>query len=368
MTAKRDERVVLTLDAGGTNLVFVAIQDGRRLGSAVRLPSEAHDFEKSFGNIKAGFYQLIKEIGVKPAAISFAFPGPADYPNGIIDNVGNLTAYAGGVALADALKDEFGIPVFINNDGDLFVYGEAIAGFLPKVNKALEEAGRAKRYRNLFGVTIGTGLGGGFVYNNELLIGDNSNALEVWLLHNKVRPESFAEEGACIRAVQKAYASMAGVEDYTALSAKDIEDIALGKKEGNPEAAVEAYREIGIVLGEVLATAATLFDSLIVIGGGLSYGHRLFMDAVLSVMNGNVVKYDGQPMPRLAQKAYNLEDPAQLAEFLKGEEKTLKVYGSGREVVYDPRKSIGIGITTLGTSEAVAIGAYAYALNAIDRA
>ena len=39
------------------------------------------------------------------------------------------------------LEEKFGIPVFINNDGDLFAYGEAIAGLLPFINSKLEEAG-----------------------------------------------------------------------------------------------------------------------------------------------------------------------------------------------------------------------------------
>ena len=122
----RDDRIVLTLDAGGTNFVFAAMQGNRRIGTPVRLASEARNLERSLENIKKGFRALIEETGQAPAAISFAFPGPADYPRGIIDNVGNLPAYAGGVPLADILQDEFGVPVFINNDGDLFVYGEAV--------------------------------------------------------------------------------------------------------------------------------------------------------------------------------------------------------------------------------------------------
>lgn len=368
MLYDNDPRVVLTLDAGGTNFDFAAMQAGRRIGSPVRLPSEAHDLDRSIAHIKQGFRQLISDTGAVPSAISFAFPGPADYPRGIIDNVGNLTGYAGGVALGDVLEREFGVPVFINNDGDLFVYGEAIAGLLPKVNKALAEAGRSKRYKNLFGVTIGTGLGGGFVTDGSLLIGDNSNALEVWLMPNSNNPESFAEEGACIRAVQKAYARRTGASDHTLLSARDIEDIALGRREGNREAALAAYRELGLLLGDVFATAATLFDSLIVIGGGLSKGHPLFMDAVLERMGGTVFTDDGRPMPRLVQKAYNLEDRAQMEAFLRGNERALPVYGSDVSVPYDPEKRIGIGVSTLGTNEAVAIGAYAYALGAIDRA
>ncbi len=85
--------------------------------------------------------QIRRQCHEPPVAISFAFPGPADYPAGIIGDLPNLPAFRGGVALGPMLEEKFGIPVFINNDGDLFVYGEAIAGFLPYVNGLLE-AGR----------------------------------------------------------------------------------------------------------------------------------------------------------------------------------------------------------------------------------
>ena len=45
------------------------------------------------------------------------------------------------MAFGRYLSEEFGFPGFINNDGNLFAYGEALAGTLPEVNKRLKEAG-----------------------------------------------------------------------------------------------------------------------------------------------------------------------------------------------------------------------------------
>lgn len=366
MNYDNDKRIVLTLDAGGTNFVFSAIQANKEVIEPVRLPAEAKELEKSLETIKSGFQQLIDKLDEKPVAISFAFPGPADYPNGIIDNVGNLPAFAGGVPLGPWLEKQFGIPVFINNDGDLFVYGEAIAGLLPKVNKLLAEAGSPKRYNTLFGVTLGTGFGGGLVHKGQLFIGDNSNATEVWLLRNKVRPDCFIEDGASIRAVKNSYARNAGIDPADAPSPKEIEDIAFDKIEGDKAAAFEAYRELGEVIGEALATVATLFDGIIVIGGGLAYGHKLFMPAVLDAMNGSIKKYDGSELDRIVQKTFNLEDAAALVEFTKGETKQIVVPGTDETIAYDPLKRVAIGTSVLGTSEAVGIGAYAFALNELD--
>lgn len=368
MIYDNEKRVVLTLDTAGDHFVFAALRGGRQVGDSISLPSEGHDLDKSLANIKAGFRALIETTGLVPSAISFPFPGPGDYPKGVIYNKTSLPAYREGVALADFLQDEFCVPVFINNDGDLFVYGEAIAGFLPRINKMFEQAGLEKRYKKLFGVTIGTGLGGGLVSNNRLFMGDNSNALEVWLTCIRPHTDCFAEEGASTRAVQRAYGRHAGLGDGVSLTGKEIEQIARGMREGDQKAALEAYVDMGHVLGGVCATAATLFDSLIVIGGGLSRAHDLFMDSVLSEMNGSIKTCDGREIPRLAQKAYNLEDPVQLEEFVRGQEKPIRVYGSDRHVVSDPLKRIGIGITTLGTRQAVAIGAYAYAVNTLDNA
>jgi glucokinase len=136
--------------------------------------------------------------------------------------------------------------------------------------------------------------------------------------------------------------------------------------EGDKAAAIEAYRELGEVVGEALSTIATISDGLIVIGGGLSHSHKLFMPAVLEAMNGSFKKYDGSELPRIVQKTYNLEDPVQLVEFAKGETKQIPMPGSNAMLAYDPLKRIGIGVSTLGTSEAVGIGAYAFALHKLD--
>ena len=110
-----DNRVVLTLDAGGTNLVFNAFKGGKAILKGIRKDAHAAHLERCLANMKAGFREVMQEIQEKPAAISFAFPGPADYSNGIIDNSNNLPAFKGGVPLKSILEEEFGLPVYINN-------------------------------------------------------------------------------------------------------------------------------------------------------------------------------------------------------------------------------------------------------------
>src|SRR3974390_3379071 len=134
MSATSDQRIVMTLDAGGTNFRFAAIRANKPVSEIIAMPANGDNLDRCLANIVEGFTRLKQLCPKPPAAISFAFPGPADYPNGIIGDLGNLPGFRGGVALGPMLEEKFGIPTFLNNDGDLFVYGEAIAGFLPSAN------------------------------------------------------------------------------------------------------------------------------------------------------------------------------------------------------------------------------------------
>jgi len=360
-----DTRVVLTLDAGGTSFRFSALRGARPLVEGVSVPSCGDDLERSLATIVEGFSRVRDQLPEPPVAISFAFPAPADYPAGLIMNVGgNLPAFEGCVPLGPILEEEFKIPVFINNDGDLFVYGEAIAGLLPQVNAMLEKAGSPKRYKNLFGLTLGTGLGGGIVHDGELFLGDNSNAGEVWLLRNKVEADLSAEEGASIRAVRRVYARESGVSIDEAPEPKDIFEIGVGRREGNRAAAVEAFRQLGEVAGDVLAQALTLVDALAVIGGGIAGAHPLFLPALVAAANASFE--GGGKYRRLVQQVFNLEDPEQLRLFLAGKRSEVTVPGSGRRIKYDPLQRTGVGLSRLGTSEAVAVGAHAFALRKLS--
>jgi len=358
-----DPRIVMTLDAGGTNLTFAALRANQAVVEPLSLPSEPDNLERCLRVIVTGFERIRESLAEAPVAISFAFPGPADYPRGIIGDLPNLPAFRGGVALGPLLEEKFGIPVFINNDGDLFVYGEAIAGFLPYVNGLLEQAGSRKRYGNLFGVTIGTGFGAGLARNGELFIGDNSIAAEAWLLRNKLDPDVNAEEGACIRAVRRVFAQRAGLPLDRAPEPRTIFEIGMGRAEGHREAAREAFRQLGEVAGDAIAQALTLVDGLAVVGGGISGAHPLFLPTLVDAANGVY----GSGLHRLCSRAYNLEDPVQREAFLRGETREIQVPGSSRRIVYDPLPRTAIGISRLGTSEAVAIGAYAFALSQCSR-
>ena len=363
---KTDSRIVLTLDAGGTNMVFGAMRGGEFIIEPITFPSNASDLDLCLATMVKGFEAVIEKLDEKPVAISFAFPGPADYPNGIIGGfLPNFPSFRDGVALGPFLKNKFGIPVFINNDGDLFAYGEALGGALPEVNEKLAAAGSAKRYKNMLGYTFGTGFGIGMIVNGELNRGDNS-CVEIFCLPHKKYPGVFVEEGVAVRAIKRVYGELSGDVNHN-FEPKDIYDIAEGKKEGDAEAAKKAFAEMGEVAGDAMATAVTITDGLIVIGGGITAARKYIMPALFESLRSKIHYLSGVELNRVQMKVYDLDNEAEFAEFARGEQRKLKVYGSDEEVNYDPQKRIGVAISKMGASKAISVGAYTFALDQLDK-
>lgn len=360
-----DNRIVITLDAGGTNFVFGAMRGNRFIGDTITYPSNAHDLDLCLKTMIKGFEEVIASLPQLPVAISFAFPGPADYANGIIGGyLPNFPSFRDGVALGPMLERRFGIPVFINNDGDLFALGEAVEGVLPEVNARIEALGSAKKYKNILGYTFGTGFGIGSVIDGKLNRGNNS-CVETFCLPNALLPGIIAEESVAIRAVKRVYEEVSG-ESAADLSPKDICEIADGKREGNQDAAREAFRRFGVAAGDAMATAITLTDSLVVIGGGVTGAAHYIMPALLETIRGNLMTLNGDKVGRVQMKVYNLDNEDELREFAHGEARPLKVYGTEETVIYDPVKATGVALSRLGASQAISIGAYVFALDRID--
>lgn len=362
---KNDDRVVITLDAGGTNFVFGAMRACEFIVEPITMPSNAGDLDKCLATMVDGFRQVIAKLDTTPVAISFAFPGPADYPNGIIGGyLPNFPSFRDGVALGPFLEETFHIPVFINNDGDLFAFGESQCGALAEVNARLKACGSSKQYHNLLGYTFGTGFGIGMVIDGKLNLGDNS-CVETFCLRHKKMPHVIVEEGVAVRAVKRLYGELSGDVDHK-FEPKEICEIADGKREGDMKAAQEAFAEFGEVAGDAMATAVTLTDGLIVIGGGITAARKYIMPSLLKELRSKMTTIGGNELNRVQMKVYDLDNDDEFKAFAEGEQRKLKVYGTDRYVTYDPQKRVGVMISKIGASRAISAGAYTFALSKID--
>ncbi|MDR1501220.1 MAG: ROK family protein [Prevotella sp.] len=357
-----DNRIVLTLDAGGTNFVFSAIQSNKEIVAPYCLPACPHHLTDCLHSLVKGFTHIKNQLPAEPVAISFAFPGPADYKNGIIGALPNFPSFRGGVPLGPFLQEHFRIPVFINNDGNLFAYGEALAGVLPELNERLREHGSKRQYKNLIGITFGTGFGAGVVIDNNLLIGDNDCGGDIWIFRNKRYPAMIVEESVSIRAITRVYTELSGTDDTT-LTPHDIFLIAEGEKEGDKQAAIDSFAQFGEVAGDAISHLLTFTDGIVVIGGGIMGAAKYIVPNILNEMKSTLTTFAGDVLPRLQMEIFNAEDQKQFEYFLLDRSTELLIPNTGKTIHYNPHKKTVLMKTALGTSKAISLGAYSYALH-----
>ena len=358
---KKSTATVLTLDAGGTNFVFSAIRDFKEVATPITLPAHSDNLDRCLSNIIFGFQEIGKVVG-KFDAISFAFPGPADYELGIIGDLPNFRAFNGGIPLGPMLHHRFKVPVFINNDGNLFASGVARAGYLPALNNRLKMAGSKKQFHSLIGITLGTGFGCGIVSNGQLITGDNSCAAEIHNTVNAYDPKRNAEESVSTRAIQRVYAEHADRSFNGKYMPKEIYEIAKGRRAGNAEAAKRSFEEYGRALGASICNVLTLVDGIVVIGGGLSAGWDLFSSAMFTEVNRKLETFRGEHLSRLSLKVFDLQDPLTFDEFARGDIRSILIPGTDQTIEYDALQRSGIALSDIDSSLAISLGAYTFAL------
>lgn len=364
MNTNGSNQIILTLDAGGTNFVFTALQQGNIIGESIHLAASTKDKISCTQTIIEGF-ELLK-LGKDVKAISFAFPGPADYQNGIIGDLPNFPGINGNYPLKEILEEHFKIPVFINNDGNLFGYGEALDGVLPEINEGLKNAGSPKIFQNLIGITLGTGLGCGIVINKTLLNGDNSTSGEIHNMSNPNNHHWSIEESVSTRAIQRMYAEYANIEIDKSIMPEHIFKIATGERDGNKRAAIRAFQEYGKALGIVIGNVIALIDGIVVIGGGITAAWNLFSPALFDSINSKFKFTDGSTPNRTTPIVFNLEDKIQYQTFLEGTIEIIHEASLNSYIKYDSMQRTGIILSKKGASCSTSIGAYHFAISQLN--
>ena len=117
---------------------------------------------------------------------------------------------------------------------------------------------------------------------------------------------------------------------------------------------------------QIKAVVGTGVQVGIVIGGGITAARKYIMPSLLKELRGKMHTITGEELNRVQMKVYDLDNEEEFKEFAKGDQRALKVYGTDRYVAYDPQKRIGVMISKLGASNAISVGAYAFALSQLD--
>jgi hypothetical protein len=104
-----------------------------------------------------------------------------------------------------------------------------------------------------------------------------------------------------------------------------------------------------------------------VIGGGITAASKYIKPALMQELRSQMRTISGETFDRVQMKVYDLDNEEEFEAFAKGASRDLKVYGTDKTVTYDPQKRIGVMISKIGASTAISLGAYAFALNEIDK-
>ena len=260
------------IDLGGTKMEC-AVLDGEEAIARRRLPTEA---DRGYDHILDQISRLIDEtagqVGTRPTSLGIGTPGSADPRTGLMRNA-NTTCLIGRPLPAD-LEKELKVPVRVANDANCFALAEALLG-------------TAKGYRTVFGVIMGTGVGGGVVVDGKVLDGKSGIAGE-WG-HNVLEPEGepcYCGKRGCVETVLSGPALERWHFKQTGES-KKLKEIAAENGLAVGHACTEFGRALSVVVN-------ILDPDAIVLGGGVSNLERLYTDGA-AALKANVFRDDYRP-------------------------------------------------------------------------
>jgi fructokinase len=258
------------IDLGGTKIECAVLDTSNNLEviARKRIPTEAFKgYEHILSQIKKLVDAVKEEVGEEPVHIGFATPGVLEPDTQVMKNC-NTTCMNGKPMKID-LEALLGIPVKIANDANSFALAEALIGAGKNYPKA----------EVVFGVIMGTGVGGGLVVHNKIIGGHHGIGGE-WG-HNILEENGdlcYCGKRGCTEqvisgtALQKFYLQ----QTNTSLNVKEILDNHLDGTDEHATATIERLLEY---YGRAISTLINVIDpDLIVIGGGVGNMDLLYTE------------------------------------------------------------------------------------------
>lgn len=156
--------MIIGVDVGGTKIAAASVRRGRAGEAVVLATPKSQKPADVLGVIVQAVQQAAR--GAQVSAIGLGVSGIIDWRSGqVIQSVvlgSGLVRFPLGLRLSRV----FGCPVAVENDANVFALGEALHG-------------AARPFRNVVGLTVGTGVGAGIIFDREIYHGKNNLAGEV---------------------------------------------------------------------------------------------------------------------------------------------------------------------------------------------
>ncbi|MCA9154647.1 MAG: ROK family protein [Planctomycetales bacterium] len=281
-------------DLGGTKMMATVFDEKFRPLGSKRKRTKGHEgVDACLARMKAVLRHALDEAKLEPADITgmgIGCPGPVDFDGGVVLDAVNLGWQ--NVPLRKLMRDEFRCPVAVLNDVDAGVYGEY-------------RFGAAKAARCAIGIFPGTGIGGGGVYDGQIIRGKKCSAMEIG--HVQVNPTGKLC-GCGFRGCLETEASRLAIAGEVAKAAYRgdaphlMKNVGTNLAEIRSGALADSIKAGDVVVEEIVRTAASqigkaaaavvhlLGPDVIVLGGGLVEAMSdLFVSVVSHSINHNVM-------------------------------------------------------------------------------
>jgi predicted NBD/HSP70 family sugar kinase len=258
-------KYIIGLDVGATKISAGLVYENK-------IPKLIKILTESEKGKEAVIKNILKAISVfvnpKVKAISVGIAGQVDSKNGVLVSSPNMSKTVKKIPLKKIIEKEFRKKTFIENDVNCFTLGEATYG-------------AGKKYKNVIGLTLGTGIGGGIVLDKEIYHGKQGLAGEfghMTIIENgyvcSCGKKGHLEVYASGRAMENLYYQFTGKKK----DALAIEKLAL-RREKNAVRVVEIMSNaLGIGLANIINI---LNPDIIIIGGGLAKAKLIWLPAIL---------------------------------------------------------------------------------------
>lgn len=259
----------LGIDLGGTKIEGVVLDSRNEELYRNRIPTEQEGgYGHILNNLEAMYEQLVAEIGGKKHTFGIGTPGSVSHRTGLLKN--SNTQCLNDQPVKDDLQRMLGRPFEIQNDANCFALAEALMG-----------AAIGKSF--VFGVIMGTGCGGGIVYQGDVLNGLQNIGGE-WG-HTSIDPngpQCWCGNRGCV----ERFISGAGLEELYKQqfgNAKSLSKIVKGYRQ-NQEPEREFIQIFWTNFGRALANLINVLDpDVVVMGGGLSNIDELYTEGTREV-------------------------------------------------------------------------------------
>jgi fructokinase len=272
------------IDLGGTKIEAAALDAGGGFRARRRIPTPAGDYHGTISAIAELVAAIESEIGVA-VTVGIGIPGTIVAGTGLVKNANST--WLNGRALGRDVEEALGRTVRFANDADCFALSEATDG-------------AAAGYGTVFGVILGTGVGGGIVIGGRLLAGANAiagewghNPLPAPLPEELPGPACYCGRSGCVETFLSGLGLSADHRRHAGRALTGPQ-IAAGADAGDPacRATLDRYADR---LARALAVVINIVDPhAIVLGGGVSalgylyeevprrWGNYVFSDRVVT--------------------------------------------------------------------------------------